>query len=215
MKNTLYTAITLTAAFIILFLFVLTKGGNSLKDPLIDTSIEVAPKRNEKITDNGAVLPPVIDGHLEQGDYILTKTVTIPKGARLDIAEHTRIFANMDARILVQGEVSAENVSFQSNELHPNYGIWHGIVIDHSGSVNFSNVSINNATAGLTCSGAGEIQQSIFQDNTAAIVLLPNSTCAIKDTKIQRSSVGIQVIDVHPNIRNTTFISVIDEIRQY
>lgn len=210
-----YATTVLTAVFLILLLSALLRDGSSLKDPLIDTSFDVAPKRNEKIINNGTVLPPVIEGHLEQGDYVLAKTVTIPKGAYLHIAEHTRMFANMDAQILVHGEISANNVSFQSNELHPDYNIWHGIVVDYDGSVNFSNISINNATAGLTCSGTGKVEQSTLRDNTVAIVLLPNSTCAIENTKIYRSSVGIQAINVPPDITNITFTSVIDEIRRY
>jgi hypothetical protein len=213
MNNTRYITVTLTTVLVLLFLSVLARKNESLADPLINISFEVTPERNEKLIDDGIILPPIIEGYLEQGDYVITKTVTVPKEAHLHIAEHSRIFANTDARILVQGEVSAKNVSFQSNELHADCTIWHGIVIDREGSINFSDISISNATAGLTCAGTGKIQQSTFQNNTVAVVLLPNSSCVMEDITIQHSSVGIHAIKTEPVFKNITFRSVLEEIR--
>lgn len=192
---------------------VLLRPEPNIESPLISLVPDEDPLHSAVLVKDA----PVLTGEIKEditGQYILRGTVLIPKGANI-IIKDANILAERDAKIEIRGQVEISDSTFSSNQLHLTRKYWHGFVVSGDGKLSAEKITINDATAGITCSEKSQtiINNSTLQNNVVGAVSMPASLCEIKNSTISSGRVGIQVLGGNPKIENVKFFALQDNQR--
>ncbi len=113
------------------------------------------------------------------GEMVLSGNITVASGTTLTIAPGT----NVDAReysIVVEGTLLVEGASFFSSvppitQGSHGQGLWPGIVVESGGSLNISNTTVANASAGVLLRGHLSAHNVLFNDAYRALSVVGGS----------------------------------------
>ncbi len=179
----------------VLFLSVLFRDEPKLQTPLLDMNIASEPKHNEVIMKD----LPSITGELKnitKGAYILKGEAYVPVNATVTIEDGTYIYAERDSRIVIQGQLTANNVTWLSNQAHPSRKYWYGIVVEKGGRVFLSENTVSSATTGITAASNSQIRidRSVFINNVVGLTTLTDSITTVTNSSFEQMNVGINAI---------------------
>ena len=102
------------------------------------------------------------------GNMVLSGNVTVASGATLTVSPETTVDAK-EYSIIVEGTMVAEQAVFYSSlvpETQGSHGqgLWPGIVVESSGQLNLTDVTVANASAGVLARGEFNGTDVVFND---------------------------------------------------
>jgi hypothetical protein len=201
-----------------LFLTVLTREEPTLHVPLLKTDLIATPGRKDVVVQSDAILEGTLKKNPTESErYILRGTVVVPTGTTVTIGPGAMLYAERDARVVVEGTLVIERSQWSSNQRHPSQRFWHGLTAREGGSITMRAGTIRDATAAMTCADRGviHVENSDFVDNVVGVTVLPGSSCTIANARIERGRVGIHIVGGTPTITNVTFRHLTDALRVF
>jgi hypothetical protein len=189
----------------------------SLKNPLVDLSVTEEAQRGDLVLQGAPTISGTLTEAPKPGTYILSDIVTVPGGTTVEIPRDVHILAARDAALRVQGTLKIDGGTWGSNQRHDVERQWHGIIVENGGHLIAQDVTVSDATSAISCArgGHGNIRKTRLYGNVVGVTVLPDSTCVIEHTTIERGDVGIQIVGGQPDIRDVMFDHLTDGIRIY
>lgn len=205
-----------TALLLAIFLSVLFRDEPKLQTPLVDMKIESTTPKNATLVDNVPTIKDLLKDNVQKGNYVLQGNIVIPEGVTVRIEAGTVFYANRDARLIVQGTLSAKEVTFQSNQLYAQRKYWYGLVVEKSGQITCENCLLKDATSAVTVTDTGNVKLSgKIQNCVAGITTMGTAKTKIEELFIETGTVGILALNGNLTIENSTFKNLNDGLRVF
>lgn len=210
-----------TALLTVFLLSVLRQEGATLSNSIVDLSIFPTIRRSEVHFTQTTPLAGALSSRTltaAEGPYLLQGEVRVPRGVTVRIVEGTMVATAEGARLVVEGTLEATRAVFQSNHLHPDRRLWHGITAVNGGKITLAQSAIRDASAGVVCAAGGSvnIRGGSISESAAGVVTMPESaTCTTEDLRITEGRVGVQAIGGAPYLSNVTVDRVADGVRVF
>lgn len=201
---------------ILFFISSLFRPEPDIQKPFINMEIE------PKITKNSVEITgvPIVTGEIhndiKSGSYVLQGTIIIPKETKITIEPGTKFYANRDARLIVNGKLTAEDTSFQSNQVYSQRKYWHGLTAENFGEIKCKNCLLSDATTAITGTGKSRVEFSGKTQNcVVGIAVMDSAIINVVNSTLEKGNVGILALSGEIFIDNSFLNNLIDGIRVF
>ena len=153
--------------------------------------------------------PIVLSGELTKdmvlaGLATLQGDVLVPRGLVLSVEPGTRVMADADAGLIVQGRLVINGKEGPVEFLPLADKPWKGITVD-SGTVTAEGVRVRGATAGFVVrNGEGTIDSAVITDNETGIAMSGVPAPSLRNSTISGNGTGLDLEKVNAQITGNT-----------
>ena len=140
------------------------------------------------------------------GDYLVTATLTVPRGVTLKVADGTRLLFAPGTGLIVRGTLLSRGAETPVEYLPSTDEGWEGIRLE-GGKVDMTGFRLRDAVTGITASGAeGLLENGTMIDCDTGLALTGTTPLAVRAVTLSGAVVGVRLSGSAARLHGNTIV---------